>query len=148
MANIRQVFDVLVDAGTKGIKIKVNNVETFKEYETYRTRLCTFWSNYREILVALGGEDNDPMCELSLCGTYDKNDRFAIFFLGKSRRKEARQFSFEIIDPGTDTGKEIGSSSTNSGSVSRRSMAKILPGTGTEAVNEDDESRSILAQIS
>lgn len=100
MANIRQVFDAVVDNGTNGKVVKIQGVASANEFETIRTRLCTLWSQHREVLLAIGGEDSDPLLKLSLCGTFDKDASVAAFFLGKPRRRAAKSYSFEIVDSG------------------------------------------------
>lgn len=118
MANIRTVFDALLDAHTNGKQLKIDGVATFNDYETLRTRLVKFWRDHIEIILAVGGEGSDPLLELSLCGDYCSEDQSATFFLGKPRRKLAKSYSFSIVDPEsrTDTGTQTASTTTDSGS--------------------------------
>lgn len=126
MANIRQAFNTMVDGGLSARVVQFNSIYTTSEYETIRTRLATLWREHKEILVGLGDNDDDPMCKLALCGTYHKDAGIARFFLGKSRRRVAKQYSFQVVDSSSDNEQLV--------------VPKI-----EEAVNDE---QSILAQIS
>jgi len=102
MASIRALIDAIIDAPV-GAKIHLE-IEDRREYETVRTRLCKFWNEHKEVIQAIG-EDNDPALELGLCGNYDHSTRTAEFYLGVPRRKMAKHYSFTVVQP-QDTSSE------------------------------------------
>jgi hypothetical protein len=93
MANIRTLFDTIL-AVEFGKKVTVQGVASATQYETIRTRLVKFWTEHREILIAIS--DDDPAIRLSLCGNYQRETNSATFYLGPARRKAALEFSFTI----------------------------------------------------
>lgn len=109
MANIQALFEAVLDTAAEGngkkIRIPVINRS---EHETIRTRLVTLWTQHKEAILAIGGEDSDPLYPLSLCATFykersDKDDDTgnggsrSEFWLGKPRRKAAKDYSFTIV---------------------------------------------------
>ena len=115
MADTRTLLEAITDNGDSGRKITVA-VSTRNEYETLRTRLVTLWSNQRDVILAI--DEDDRLASLSLCSDYHSgNDSgevhpghpvsSATFWLGKSRRKQAKSYSFSIIpEPDTDAMSE------------------------------------------
>ena len=97
MASVQTLIDAIIDA-PPGTKFEVT-VAGRNEYETIRTALVKKWVHHREMLSAIA--DDDPTTNLSLCGDYaDCEDvGVATFYLGKSRRKQARSFEFTIVNP-------------------------------------------------
>lgn len=96
MANIHTLFEALLEVDT-GKKIKVNGVANEREYETIRTALVKKWTEHKTIISAVGADD-DPILEYGLCGNYSTGDYTATFYIGHSRRKVAKQYSFTIVD--------------------------------------------------
>ncbi len=104
MANIQALFEAVVDAAAESKKVKVEVINR-SQHETIRTRLVTLWNNHKETIFAIGGEDSDPLYPLSLCSTYiagndDTSDggSRSEFWLGKPRRKVAKDYSFTIVE--------------------------------------------------
>lgn len=111
MVNIRTLFEALVDAGP-GKKLVVQ-VEDRSEHETIRTQLCKLWTEHKEIIGAVG-DDDDPTLQYSMCadflpssgntepGNSDSTGNApcarSTFYIGKPRRKVAKSFSFVIVD--------------------------------------------------
>lgn len=128
MANIPTLLEAIIEQGNSGRKVSIG-VASKNEYETIRTRLVTLWNQHKEAILAIGGDDSDPLYPLSLCSTFisDKNGSGSNaepagngeFWLGKPRRKVAKHYSFTIIEP-------EGSDST--------ATVEVAP--ETEAVNE------------
>ena len=107
MANIHTLLDAIIDNGTTGKKVSIG-VASKNEYETIRTRLVTLWSEHKTVILAVGGEDSDPLYPLSLCSSISKNtDDSGLyageFWLGKPRRKVAKSYSFTIVEPQEDS---------------------------------------------
>lgn len=94
MADIRTLLDALVEAGP-GKKIEVANIGDENEYHTIRTALVKRWADYKEVLLAMS--DDDAAAGLSLCGDWHGDRHAASFFLGKSRRKQPRSYSFVVV---------------------------------------------------
>jgi hypothetical protein len=97
MANIHTVFEAILEIGTSGKKTRVG-VADKHEYETVRTRLVKLWNEHKQTLIAIAGEGCDPLLEFSLCGNYDREESAGYFFLGKPRRKLAKEYSFSIVE--------------------------------------------------
>lgn len=100
MGGIHTVFDAIVDNGISGKKVQIP-FETREEYETARTRLVTLWTTHRNNIIAIIGDDSDPLLPYSLCADWSNgtgNDlATGTFYLGKPRRKVAKQYSFVIL---------------------------------------------------
>lgn len=96
MGTIRTLFDAVVEAASNGNKIEVG-VADRNEYETIRTRLVRFWTEHKEVIIAVGGEDSDPLLQLGMCGDFDPSTGLATFYLGRPRRKMAKSYSFSIV---------------------------------------------------
>ncbi len=112
MANIQALFDAVLEAAVERKKVKVE-LTSRSEHETARTRLVTLWSEHKQVILAVGGEDSDPLYPLSLCASFDEqiesgsvggNDDTSNgscrseFWLGKPRRKMAKSYSFSIVE--------------------------------------------------
>jgi hypothetical protein len=105
MAGIHTVFDVIVDNGVTGKKLVIP-FETRNDYETARTRLVALWTKHKATILEIAGEDSDPLLAYSLCADFksdgDKDgsngSSRGTFYLGKPRRKMAKNYSFEIVD--------------------------------------------------
>jgi hypothetical protein len=97
MANIHTVLEAIIDNGTSGAKVKID-VENRDEFENLRTNLVKQWTKHRTVILAVG-DDSDPLANLSLCATYNKQECAGFFWLGAARRREARQYSFSIVPP-------------------------------------------------
>lgn len=101
MANIHTVFEIILENGVNGKKVQLG-VADQNEYETARTRLVKLWNRHKELLISIAGEDCDPLLAFSLCGSYVRGGTpdelpHGIFYLGKPRRKEAKNYSFTVV---------------------------------------------------
>jgi hypothetical protein len=98
MANIhtvRDLLDAVIENGTTGKRVQLT-VGSKNEYETIRTRLVKLWTEHRDVIIAIS--DDDPLAQLSLCGDFVASDFSATFYLGKSRRRQAKSYAFAIIE--------------------------------------------------
>lgn len=93
MANIHTILDALLDY-PPGTRFNVDNIETRNEYETIRTRLVTLWTSRRTILLAIDADSSHV--EKALCGDWCKEENKASFYLGETRRKQSKTYSFSI----------------------------------------------------
>jgi hypothetical protein len=100
MASIRTLFDHLTDL-PPGQKLTIA-ISSKSEYETVRTALVKFWTTHREIIRSI--TDDDPFLDNALCGNYLQERSEAEFWLGKTRRKLAKEYSFVVKQ--IDTPKE------------------------------------------
>lgn len=101
MADTRTLLEAITDNGDTGKKVRVE-VADRNEYETLRTRLVKLWAEQRDIILAV--DEDDHLAALSLCADFhdtgsDSELCAATFWLGKSRRKQAKSYSFSIIPP-------------------------------------------------
>lgn len=98
MANIHTVFEAVMDNGIDGNKkVKIGVVDK-NEYETIRTRLVKFWTDRKEVFIAIGDE---TFTDYSLCGDWEPDTCTAYYYLGKPRRRAAKHYSFEIVENDT-----------------------------------------------
>lgn len=103
MAGIHTVFDAILDNGITGKKVLIP-FSNRKEYETARTRLVALWTEHKGNLIAIAGEDCDPLLPYSLCADYRVEDvsgapdvATGTFYLGKARRRVAKSYLFTIV---------------------------------------------------
>lgn len=95
MANIHTVFEAVLENGITGEKkVKIGVVDK-NEYETIRTRLVKFWTDRKEVFIAIGDE---TFTDYSLCGDWEADTCTAYYYLGKPRRRAAKHYAFEIVD--------------------------------------------------
>lgn len=94
-ANIRTLFDSLLDAGPNA-KLTVNNIEGFTNYETLRTALVKHWTAHKDIIGAIGIDD-DPQLSYGLCGNFNAEENSAVFWIGTPRTKAPKLYSFSIV---------------------------------------------------
>jgi hypothetical protein len=104
MANIHTVFEAVIETAGRRVRVGVADKH---EYETVRTRLVKLWNSHKETLISIAGADCDPLLVYSLCGNFDPQDSSGVFFLGKPRRRQAKNYSFSIVDNVPATGTEI-----------------------------------------
>lgn len=104
MAGIPTLLEELLEQ-PPGSKLVVNDIKTRNEYETIRTALSRRWAEHRNIILAIEGDDN-PILSLGLCGDYHAKEESAEFYLGKSRKKQARSYSFSIVAATQEVGPD------------------------------------------
>lgn len=96
MANIHTLFDALLEVGINK-KIKVQGVANERDYETLRTALVKKFTEHKNIIQAVGADD-EPILQYAMCGNYSREEYAATFYIGQSRKKVARNYSFTIVD--------------------------------------------------
>lgn len=96
MADIRTLHEALVAAGP-GHKITIEGVDNVNEFHTIRTALVKKWSDHKNMLLIIGMDETSVEFGYSMCGDWNSTDRTATFFLGKNRRKTAKQYTFAIV---------------------------------------------------
>ena len=106
MANIHTLFDALLEVGVNK-KIQVQGVANERDYETLRTALVKKFTEHKTIIAAVGSDD-EPILQYAMCGNYARADRSATFYIGQSRKKVARNYSFTIVDTDTPTPAQEG----------------------------------------
>lgn len=98
MGSISTILDAVIDNGLSGKRVEIGVVDR-NEYETIRTRLVTLWTEHRDILLAVGN-DADPLSTAALCSDFREigSAKVGSYYLGKARRKQAKIYSFTIVD--------------------------------------------------
>lgn len=94
MANTREVFEALLDVEPE-TKLQID-FETRNEYETVRTKLVKLWAERKQILLAVGNDD-EPAVHWSLCASWDSGACAGTFHLGKARIRQPKSYSFTIV---------------------------------------------------